>query len=229
MKTGQQNLAGLYTRLLRFFGPQGWWPGETPFEVAVGAILTQNTGWRGAEKAVGSLKEAGFLSPRKMAALPEGKLAALIRPAGCFNLKSRRLKNFLRYLGENHRFSMEDLAAAPPEKTREGLLGVNGIGPETADSILLYAARRPFFVVDAYTRRIFSRHRLVSPAASYGGLQHFIVTRLPVDVQLYNEFHALLVALGKEYCRPREPRCDSCPLDPPAGNHSAGDGCPTPE
>jgi len=222
MKARRQNLMGLYSRLFQFFGPQKWWPGETPFEVAVGAILTQNTGWRGAEKAVASLKEADLLAPRKMAALPEGRLAALIRPAGYFNLKSRRLKNFVRYLGEHHHFSMEELSAASPEKTREGLLGVNGIGPETADSILLYAARRPFFVVDAYTRRVFSRHRLVPPAISYEGLQRYVVTRIPADVPLYNEFHALLVALGKEYCRPRGPRCDSCPLDRPRGKPRRG-------
>lgn len=215
MKARQQSLAGIYHRLLHFFGPQGWWPGDTPFEVAVGAILTQNTSWRGAEKAVAALKEAGLLSARKMAALPEEGLADLIRPAGCCNLKSRRLKNFLGYLGDNHHFSMEELAVAAPGKTREGLLRVNGVGPETADSILLYAARRPFFVVDAYTRRVFSRHHLVSPAVSYEELQRYIVARLPLDVALYNEFHALLVRLGKEYCRPREPKCDSCPMDRP--------------
>jgi endonuclease-3 related protein len=224
MKDGRLTMTGLYTRLFLFFGPQGWWPGESPFEVAAGAILTQNTSWRGAERAIARLKAAGFLSPRKMAGLPPGRLASLIRPAGCCNLKSRRLKNFLSYLEQEHRFSMEDLAAAPPGKTREGLLGVNGIGPETADSILLYAASRPFFVIDAYTRRIFSRHHLVSPAVSYEALQEYVVTRIPEDVSLYKQFHALLVALGKEYCRPGNPRCGGCPLDPPDCDHRRGKG-----
>jgi len=228
MKNGRLTIAGLYTRLFRFFGPQGWWPGESPFEVAVGAILTQNTNWRGAEKAITRLREADLLSPRKMAGLSQGRLASLIRPAGCYNVKSRRLMNFLLYLEGEHCFRMEELAAVPSEQTREGLLNVNGIGPETADSILLYAASQPCFVVDNYTRRILSRHHLVSPNASYEELQHYIVDRIPVDVSLYSEFHALLVRLGKEYCRPREPDCEGCPLDPPAGSRRVDEGRPVP-
>jgi endonuclease-3 related protein len=204
-----------YERLFAFYGPQGWWPGETPFEVVVGAILTQNTAWKGAEKALAALRQEGVLTPRKMDLLPLPRLASLIRPSGYYNVKARRLKSFLRFLRESYGLSMRRLAATPLQRARKELLTVDGIGPETADSILLYAAGRPAFVVDAYTRRILSRHHLVAAGIPYHALQEFIVARIPRDAGLYNEFHALLVSLGKQFCRPRAPRCDACPLDAP--------------
>jgi endonuclease-3 related protein len=211
---GGISLRALYRTLLCAFGPQGWWPGENPFEIAVGAILTQNTNWLNVERAIANLRQEGVLSPPRMALLSRERLASLIRPAGYYNVKADRLRHFLRYLGDSHGMSMKRLTAYAPIRLREELLAVKGIGPETADSILLYAAARPFFVVDAYTRRIFSRHGLIDDGLAYDRLQEFIVRRIPVDTTLYNEFHALLVKVGKEYCRPRLPRCGECPLGP---------------
>jgi endonuclease-3 related protein len=215
MKIERQDLMAVYDRLHRAFGPQGWWPGETPFEVAVGAILTQNTNWGNVEKALANLRGAGLLTPRRMAALETRRLASLIRPAGFFNLKAERIVCFLRYLEERHGLRMEDLITTDSVQLRRELLEVRGIGPETADSILLYAAGYPFFVVDGYTRRIFSRHGFVDHDASYDDLQEFFTRRLPEKAALFNEFHALIVTLGKQFCRPRVPRCEACPLDPP--------------
>jgi endonuclease-3 related protein len=215
MKIGRRDLMAVYDRLHRAFGPQGWWPGETPFEVAVGAILTQNTNWGNVEKALANLKGAGLLTPRRMAAMEPRRLAALIRPAGFFNLKAERIGCFLRYLAKRHGLRMEGLLTADPGRLRRELLEVRGIGPETADSILLYAAGHPFFVVDGYTRRIFSRHGFVDHDVSYDHLQEFFTRRLPEKAALFNEFHALIVTLGKQFCRPRSPRCEACPLDPP--------------
>jgi len=215
MKSGQPRLMAVYNRLHRAFGPQGWWPGETPFEIAVGAILTQNTNWGNVERALVNLKGAGLLTPRKMAFLEPRRLAALIYPVGFYNLKAERIGCFLRYLEERHGLRMEGLVTADPGQLRRELLEIRGIGPETADSILLYAAGHPFFVVDSYTRRIFSRHGFVDKDVSYGELQEFFVRRLPGEAALFNEFHALIVRLGKQYCRPRSPRCETCPLDSP--------------
>jgi endonuclease-3 related protein len=211
---GEVSLLDLYRILFRSFGPQGWWPGETSFEVAVGAILTQNTKWMNVERAIVNLRKEGVLSPRKMAGISRKHLASLIRPAGCFNVKADRLRHFLRYLDVSHGMSMKHLAALPSIRLREELLDLKGIGPETADSILLYAAGHSSFVIDAYTRRIFSRHGFIEVGVTYDCLQDFIVHRIPVDAGLYNEFHALLVKLGKEYCRLRRPRCGECPLGP---------------
>jgi endonuclease-3 related protein len=211
---GEVSLLDLYRILLCTFGPQGWWPGKTPFEIAVGAILTQNTNWMNVERAIANLREEGMLSPRKMAGLSRGRLSSLIRPAGYYNVKADRLRHFLRYLDVSHGMRMKGLSDLPSARLREELLSVKGIGPETADSILLYAAGHPLFVIDAYTRRIFSRHGLIDEGVTYDRLQEFVVRRIPVDAALYNEFHALLVKLGKEYCRPRRPRCGECPLGP---------------
>lgn len=202
----------IYRRLLQAFGPQGWWPGRTTFEVAVGAILTQNTNWANAEKAIGNLRSAGALTPRAMAALHHRRLASLIRPSGYYNVKTHRLIAFLRYLGERHGLKMKNLMNTPAGDLRRELLEVRGIGPETADSILLYAAGRPVFVVDAYTRRIFSRHGFVDGKISYHDLQDFFHRRLPRDAALFNEYHALVVRLGKSMCRPKNPSCGECPL-----------------
>jgi len=200
----------LYHCLWQAFGPQGWWPGETPFEVAVGAILTQNTNWTNVARVLDGLKQESKLTPEVLAALPEADLARWLRPTGYFNLKARRLKNFLAYLMEAYSGSMEEMAEAELAVLRPELLAVKGIGPETADSILLYALNKPTFVVDAYTFRILRRHELVPESCTYDELQQEFMHILPEEVELYQEYHALLVRLGKEYCRPK-PGCDPCP------------------
>jgi len=204
-------IADLYQILWQHYGPQGWWPGETPLEVAVGAILTQNTNWQNVARAIARLKEADVLSAQALMALPQADLAALIRPAGYYNIKAGRLKNFIAYLMAQYQGSMARLAAAPLDRLRPELLAVKGIGPETADSILLYALHKPVFVVDTYTHRIFSRHGLTAGPYAYGELQALCHASLPRDLALFQEFHALLVRTGKDCCRPR-PRCASCPL-----------------
>ncbi len=219
----QEKIVDLYHLLWQHFGPQGWWPGETPLEVAVGAILTQNTNWQNVALAIDRLKKAGVLSAAALMALPAAELAALIRPAGYYNIKAGRLKNFITYLMEKYQGSMAKLAAAPLARLRPELLAIKGIGPETADSILLYALDKPIFVVDAYTHRIFSRHGLTAGPYSYEGLQALCQAALPPDLALWQEFHALLVRTGKDCCRPR-PRCESCPLagfSPPLISSSA--------
>jgi len=202
----------LYDRLFQAFGPQGWWPGETPFEVALGAILTQNTNWGNVARVLQTLKDRGLLDPVALARMDPAELAAILRPAGYYNLKAARVRNFLTFLREHAGGSLERLAEKPLEELRPALLAVKGIGPETADSILLYALHKPTFVVDAYTFRILSRHDLVPDSLSYEELRRLFMDHLPADVPLYQEFHALLVRLGKEFCRPR-PRCVGCPLE----------------
>ena len=211
-------LKQIYDVLFERFGPQHWWPGETPFEITVGAILTQNTNWANVEKAIANLKAADLLDCRKLQRLAQEDLAGLIRPAGYYNIKARRLKAFVKWLWENNHGDLAQLEHIPTARLREQLLAIRGIGKETADSILLYALNRPIFVVDAYTARIATRHGLVEPEADYDQLQDLFQSNLPEDVQLFNEYHALLVRLGKEFCRPR-PRCAGCPLE--ALPHSA--------
>ncbi|MFH0962743.1 MAG: endonuclease III domain-containing protein [Planctomycetota bacterium] len=203
----------MYDLLLARFGPQHWWPGDTPFEVAVGAILTQNTNWTNVERAIANLKRARALSVRALLALSHADLAALLRPAGYFNVKAMRLRAFLLFLETEYRGSMKRFAADPRPDRRARLLAVKGIGPETADSILLYALDEPTFVVDAYTRRILSRHRLIEPDASYDAIRNLFEDALERDARLYNEYHALLVACGKRFCRSKM-LCSACPLRP---------------
>jgi endonuclease-3 related protein len=205
-------LLEIYERLLRAFGPRHWWPGESPFEVVVGAILTQNTSWANVERAIVNLKKTGILTPPAMRRVGEDQLARIIKPSGFYRLKASRLKGFVDFLyrefhGEMNRMRSEDLGFL-----RERLLNVDGIGPETADSILLYALGKPIFVVDAYTKRIFSRHNLISEKWGYAEVQSMVMGEICGDVGMYNEFHALLVFLGKHRCR-RIPRCDGCPLE----------------
>ncbi len=202
----------IYDLLYERFGPQDWWPGDTPFEVIVGAILTQNTNWTNVEKAINNIKNAGALSPEKLHRLDIQKLAQLIRPAGYFNIKAKRLKNFLDWFFGNFSNFFENFGKIPTPELREQLLSVKGIGPETADSILLYALNRPVFVVDAYTARICSRHHLISDDADYHQIQEMFESNLPCDIQLFNEYHALLVRLGKDFCKPK-PKCEECPLN----------------
>ncbi len=201
------------------FGHQHWWPGETPFEVCVGAILTQNTSWSNVERAIANLKAAGVLEPRRLFALSEASLAGLLRPAGYFNVKARRLRSFLRVLAEEYGGDLGRLFAGKTEVVRERLLSINGIGPETADSMLLYAGGHPRFVIDAYTKRIFQRHGWCNGEAGYEDLQRLCEEALdekPRREQLdyWQDFHAQLVIVGKDYCRTRQPRCAGCPLKP---------------
>jgi endonuclease-3 related protein len=203
----------LYQRLLAAFGPQHWWPGETPFEVLVGAVLTQNTNWGNVERAINNLKAEGLLSLTALRALEPEQLAALIRPAGYYNLKARRLMNLLDLLVRDFGGDLEALWRLPLERARAALLSSKGVGPETADSILLYAGNLPSFVVDAYTFRVLGRHGLAEPGLDYHGLRARFMGGLPVQAALYNEYHALLVRLGKEHCKKGQPLCAGCPLE----------------
>jgi len=212
MKRETKLLLDIYRLLLDHFGPRHWWPAKTPFEVMVGAILTQNTAWANVKKAMANLEAEGALEPQALAQLPLPKLRRLIRPSGYYNQKAKKLRAFLRFfLAEPYRGSVERLAAEDIEKLREALLAIWGIGPETADSILLYALEKPVFVADAYTRRVFARLGLTPPQASYAELQEFFFRRLPQDIELYNDYHAQVVALGNRYCRAK-PACEWCPL-----------------
>ena len=207
-------LYAMYDAMLEALGPSHWWPGETPFEVAVGAILTQNTSWSNTARAIANLRAAGALTPTSLAALPDTRLAELIRPAGYFRLKAARLKSFLRFLRDEAGLSMAALDGKGLATLRPKLLEVKGVGPETADSILLYALGQPTFVVDAYTRRILSRHGMIPEDAGYDEMRDLFMGALDPDPALYNEYHALLVRVGKDFCRPKAPRCSACPLAP---------------
>jgi endonuclease-3 related protein len=213
MATTKNLLAEMYRRLDAAYGDQRWWPGETAFEIAVGAILTQNTAWTNVEKAIANLRGADLLEPEKLYRLAASELAPLIKPAGYYNVKANRLRAFLEFL------MLEcggDLAAAAREglsTARKKLLAVRGIGPETADSILLYACGLPTFVVDAYTHRILCRHGLAEDQATYDELKETFEDNVEADVALYKQYHALLVRVGRERCRPNEPRCAGCPLE----------------
>jgi endonuclease-3 related protein len=207
-----RKLKVFYDRLYGAFGPQDWWPGDTPFEVAVGAILTQNTNWTNVEKAIANLKKARALRPSALHEMPEEELAALIRPAGYFNVKARRLKSFVGFLVRNFRGRMADMGREEAHELRKKLLSINGVGEETADSILLYALDKPVFVIDAYTKRILSRHGILSADDTYRRFREIFHSAFDGDARLFNEYHALLVRTGKEYCRPKKPSCGACPL-----------------
>jgi endonuclease-3 related protein len=205
-------LREIYRSLYKSFGPQHWWPGDTPFEIAVGAILTQNTNWGNVEKAIQNLKSRDALSAKVINAMPAEKVAELIRPAGYFNIKTQRLKSFINFLVKEHHGSMKKMKSGETQLLREQLLSVNGIGPETADSILLYALGKPVFVIDAYTKRVLSRHRILDDRRSYDEFQSLFHATLKKDEKLFNEYHALFVKLGKTFCRKSKPLCDTCPL-----------------
>lgn len=205
-------LREIYVRLYTHFGPQHWWPGHGAFEVVVGAILTQNTAWTNVEKALANLKRAGVLHPARLHRTRVQAVARLIRPSGYFNLKAKKLKAFVRFLFDAHQGKLSHLFALDAESLRKELLAIYGIGSETADSIILYAAQQPIFVIDAYTQRIAVRLGLSRGDASYEDLQALFMDHLPRSVQLFNEYHALLVALGKNICKKRSPLCPICPL-----------------
>jgi len=215
-KKDDREILKIYKTLYSAFGPQHWWPGETPFEIAVGAILTQNTNWGNVERAINNIKGKKAFNAKILYGMPQKELALLIKPAGYFNIKAKRLKEFLSLLINHYGGSMKKMEAEDTQTLRKKLLNVNGIGPETADSILLYALGRPVFVVDAYTKRVLQRHKLISEKATYHEIQGLFHKNLPQDTRLFNEYHALFVALGKEHCRPK-PRCKGCPLNYIAG------------
>ncbi len=199
--------------LSSYYGPQYWWPGETPFEILVGAVLTQNTNWKNVEKAIATLKSNGCLDLDTMYAMDEQALAQMIRPAGYYNVKTARLKNLLRMIVDIYEGDLSLLIQDELYSARDNLLSVKGVGPETADSILLYCCDQPVFVVDAYTHRIFSRHNLLEEETDYQTIQQTFMDNLDYDAKLFNEYHALIVQLGKDYCKKAKPRCQTCPLD----------------
>ncbi|MCP4682064.1 MAG: endonuclease III domain-containing protein [Desulfobacterales bacterium] len=207
-----QRLMEMFDLLSDYFGPQDWWPAETELEVMIGAILTQNTNWTNVEKAIRNLKKQGLLSVKSLGSIPVAKLARAIRPAGYYNIKADRLRNLIDFIMDHYDGDLSVLLKEKADILRQGLLSVKGIGPETADSILLYAAGHPVFVVDTYTHRILSRHDMAGDQAEYHDLQEFFMDHLPEDRGLFNEFHALIVQAGKAYCR-KTPACDFCPLE----------------
>ena len=204
-------IAEIFDKLYQAFGPQHWWPGDSAFEVIVGAILTQNTNWKNVKRAIDNLKAARVLSPGALKNLSTLRLATLIKPAGYFNVKARRIKNFVQFLFRGYAGSLDKLGQEKTPRLREKLLEVNGIGPETADSILLYAFNRPAFVIDAYTKRFLYRHNLIEEGTDYHGVQKIFLEGLRPWPQVFNEYHALIVKLGKDFCSTR-PRCEACPL-----------------
>ena len=209
----------IYRLLLERYGPQRWWPADGPFEMMVGAILTQNTAWVNVERAIHNLKEAQALDPMALDETPIDELARVIRPCGYYNVKARRLKSLVHHLVTDFGGDLGRLFALDTAQLRRELLSIHGVGEETADSIMLYAAQRPVFVVDAYTRRIAGRLGLCPPHASYGDLQALFTGALPADQALLNEYHALLVRHGKEACRP-VPRCGGCCLSALCRHHA---------
>lgn len=208
------NLPELYDRLFAAYGEQHWWPGETPFEVMVGAILTQNTAWTNVEKAITALREADALNPDALRTRPIDELAALIRPSGYFNAKARKLRALGEYLAAYDDDIGELFDSKPLDELREELLGLHGVGPETADSMLLYAGNLPSFVIDAYTMRVLGRLGIIDAESkpSYGVARALFHEALPTDAQLFNEYHALFVAHGKDVCTSRKPLCSDCVL-----------------
>jgi len=213
--SGDSEFVAIYRALRRAFGHQHWWPAQTPFEVVVGAVLTQNTNWKNVEKAIENLRRRGLLNARRLSEAPPAEVQDCVTPAGYYRQKAARLVSVARWVREAGAADDNELgvlARWPCDLLRSELLRLSGIGPETADSILLYALGKPVFVVDAYTVRIMGRHGFVEPGSSYADVQEMFHERLPADVELYKDFHAQFVELGKRYCRKRAPKCPDCPL-----------------
>jgi endonuclease-3 related protein len=210
--SGTTTLRQYFEVLFQAYGPQHWWPGRTRFEIIVGAVLTQNTSWTNVEHAIRNLRDAHLLTPDAIRRVSSITLARHLRPSGYFRQKTKTLKAFVRFLYLSHGGALTRMFRTPTRVLRDQLLAVRGIGPETADSILLYAGKHPVFVIDAYTRRIVERHELAHSRASYDELRAQFEAALPRDHRLFNEFHALIVHVGKNYCRPRNPVCSECPL-----------------
>ncbi len=206
-----RKLMEVFNLLLDHYGPRNWWPAETGLEMMVGAVLTQNTNWKNVEKAIENLKRSNIISLNTLSSISIPELAQEIRPAGYYNIKARRLKNLINFIVHHYNGNMSKLLEDETQALRQSLLSVNGIGPETADSILLYAANRPIFVVDAYTHRILNRHGMIEDQSTYQELQELFMDNLPEDSSLFNEFHALIVETGKDFCK-KKPLCEECPL-----------------
>jgi len=213
-ETSPFNARAYYDALFAAHGPQHWWPGRTHFEIIVGAILVQNTSWTNVATAIEHLRRAKLLTPRAIEKISTPRLQRLIRSSGYFRQKTKKLKAFVRFLRHEYQGSLNKMFRAPTQTLRDQLLAIHGIGPETADSILLYAAKHPVFVVDAYTRRILERHGHPDARLGYEDVRQLFERNLAPDVALYNEFHALIVHTGKHFCRSRDPRCGECPLKP---------------
>jgi endonuclease III related protein len=212
IRSGEPPLDEYYNSMFTAFGPQHWWPGRTPFEVIVGAILTQNTSWANVERAIANLRKARLLTPAAIEKASPQKIQMLIRSSGYFRQKARKLKAFCAFLRYEYGGSLKRMFEQPTPALREKLLGVFGVGPETADSILLYAGGHPVFVVDTYTKRMLARHGWTAEDAKYEDVRWIFEQRFPGDGRRFNEFHALIVQTGKRYCRTREPLCSECPL-----------------
>ncbi|MBN1872207.1 MAG: endonuclease III domain-containing protein [Candidatus Omnitrophica bacterium] len=207
----QRTLSSIYSVLSKEYGPQHWWPARTRFEVIIGAILTQNTSWPNVEKAIANLRQAGLLSVKSINEISLSRLAKLIRPSGYYNVKASRIKNFMKFLYGTYGGNLSFMFSRDLHRLRHELLSVKGLGKETVDSILLYAGGKPIFVVDAYTKRILSRHSLIDGGADYDAIQGLFMDNLPRARKLYNEYHALLVKLAKDVCK-STPRCNICPI-----------------
>jgi endonuclease-3 related protein len=211
-RPGDPPLDEYFNSLFTAFGPQHWWPGKTPFEVIVGAVLTQNTSWKNVERAIGNLREAKLLAPRAIEQAPVAEIERRIRPSGYFRQKARKLKAFCAFLRHEYRGSLVRMFKEPTLRLREKLLRVFGIGRETADSILLYAGGHPVFVVDTYTKRLLARHKWINQDAGYEDVRWTFERRFPGDAKLFNEFHALIVHAGKKFCLKSQGLCGECPL-----------------
>jgi len=211
MKTTQQRLLKIFNILLAKFGKRHWWPGETPLEIVVGAILTQNTAWKNVERAIANMKQSGILDIKKLYEIDENRLGKIIRPAGFFRIKAKRLKSFIQVLCEEYGGTLKSLAKMNTGELRNTLLDIHGIGHETADSIILYAFHKPIFVIDAYTKRFLKNHCLYNGGEDYNKVQKYFMDNLPSDTYLFNEFHALIVYLCQMFCK-KVTLCNECPL-----------------
>jgi len=209
----KQRINHLYSSLYGYYGAQNWWPAESELECILGTILTQNTTWKNVEKAINQLKQQGLISIERLNSISTDNLAQIIRSSGYFNQKALKIKNFVSFVNANYGGSLEEMLSEELYTLREKLLSIKGIGPETADSIVLYAAKKPVFVIDAYTYRILSRHGLIAEDSSYQEMQELFMDSLSDDPKLFNEYHALLVKAGKEHCKKKSPVCSGCPLE----------------
>lgn len=212
IKPAKFDCLSLYDRLARYYGPSGWWPGQTPLEIIVGAVLTQNTAWGNVEKALSNLKAAGVLNINALYNISPENLASLIRPSGYYNIKAIRLKNLISMIMDTSGDNLDDFLNKAPNTLRDTLLLVKGIGKETADSICCYAADKLMFVIDAYTKRILLRHGIIDTTWGYDQIQDLFESELPADIQVYKDLHAYIVFVGKNFCKATSPKCDSCPL-----------------
>ncbi len=209
----KQRINDIYAALYSRYGPQKWWPAESDLECIIGTILTQNTTWKNVEKAIDQLKQHGLISIQRLSSISIYELAQIIRSSGYFNQKALKIKNLVSFVNANYAGNIDKMLGQDLYALREKLLSIKGIGPETADSIILYAAKKPTFVIDAYTYRILSRHGLIAEDSSYQEMQELFMDSLPDDTKLFNEYHALLVKVGKEHCKKKSPLCNGCPLE----------------